>query len=149
MIMALNMNATPETVWALLQENALAMKELRESQQETDKKFQETAAQMKESKAEHDRIIAETAAQIRETEKELKETGRLVKELSKNVGGLNGSLGDMAEGLMATDLYEHFEAQGLDFDSSVQNYVLKEKKTKVKLAEVDMLLVNGTIAMAV
>jgi hypothetical protein len=95
---------------------------------ETDKKFQE-------SKAEHDRMIAEMREEM--------------KELSKNMGGVNNSLGDMAEGLMASDLYEHFEAQGLDFDQSFQNYVVKDKKTKRKLAEVDMLLVNGTIAMAV
>jgi predicted phage tail protein len=127
------------TVWATIQELA---KERKEAQRETDKKFQETAEQMQEtdrqmqeSKAEHDRMIAEMREEM--------------KELSKNVGGLNGSLGDMAEGLMASDLYEHFAAQGLEFDSSFQNYVLKDKKTKLPLAEVDMLLVNGTIALAV
>jgi hypothetical protein len=52
----------------------------------------------------------------------------------------------MAEGLLAS--YETFEALGLDFDHSFQNYVVKDKKTKRKLAEVDMLLVNGTIALA-
>jgi hypothetical protein len=97
------LNATPDTVWALLQE-------VGRKQEETD---------------------------------------RIVRELSKNIGGLNGSLGDMAEGLMASDLYEHFEAQGLDFDQSFQNYKVTERKTKRVLAEVDMLLVNGTIAMAV
>jgi hypothetical protein len=55
----------------------------------------------------------------------------------------------MAEGLMASDLYEHFEKQGLKFDVSLQNYKVKDKKTGSLLAEVDMLLVNGTIAMAV
>jgi predicted AAA+ superfamily ATPase len=115
--MALNMNATPETVWALLQEVAQLGKELRESQKETDKKFQETRED--------------------------------IKELSKNIGGVNNSLGDVAEGLMASDLYETFEALGLDFDHSFQNYKVKEKETKRTLAEVDMLLVNGTIAMAV
>jgi hypothetical protein len=50
---------------------------------------------------------------------------------------------------MASDLYETFEALGLDFDQSFQNYKVKDKKTKRKLAEVDMLLVNGTIALAV
>jgi hypothetical protein len=67
--------------------------------------FQETDRLMKESRAEHDRIIKETAAQQEKTD-------LLVKELTKNVGGLNNSLGNMAEGLMASDLYETFEAQG-------------------------------------
>ncbi|MDR3311844.1 MAG: hypothetical protein LBS64_01755 [Spirochaetaceae bacterium] len=99
--------------------------------QETDKKFQETDKK------------------FQETDKKIAETSRLVKELSANVGGVNNSLGDMAEGLMASDLVETFEAIGLEFDRSFQNYKVKEKKTKRKLTEVDMLLVNGTIAMAV
>jgi hypothetical protein len=104
------MNATPESVWALMKENARQLRKMRRSQ---------------------------------------KDTERIVKELSKNVGGINNSLGDMAEGLMASDLYDHFNALGLDFDQSFQNYVVKDKKTRLNLAEVDMLLVNGTIAMAV
>jgi hypothetical protein len=96
--------------------------------QETDKKFQETAEQIAERQ---------------------KETEQLVKELSKNVGGVNGSLGDVAEGLMASDLYEKFAALGLYFEHSFQNYEVKERKTKRTLAEVDILLVNGTIAMVV
>jgi Holliday junction resolvase-like predicted endonuclease len=115
--MTLDMNATPETVWALLQEVGRKQEETAQQMKETDKKWQETVQQ--------------------------------IKELSKNVGGVNGSLGDMAEGLMASDLYEHFEAIGLDFDQSFQNYKVKDRKTRRTLAEVDMLLVNGTIAMAV
>jgi hypothetical protein len=55
----------------------------------------------------------------------------------------------MAEGLMASDLYETFKALGLDFDQFTGNYKLKEKKTGRTLTEVDMLMINGTSAMAV
>jgi hypothetical protein len=126
--MTLDMSATPESVWALMKENARQLRKMRRSQKEYDRKFQE-------DKAEHDRMIAEMRAETA--------------ELSKNVGGINNSLGDMAEGLMASDLYEHFKALGLDFDHSCQNYVVKDRKTRQNLAEVDMLLLNGTIAMAV
>jgi hypothetical protein len=145
---------TFEKVWAMFQETdkkfqetdkelketGRLIRETRESQKETDR-------QMKESKAEHDRLIRETRESQKETDRQMKETDKKLEKLGVQIGGVTGSLGDMAEGLMASDLYEHFEAQGLDFDSSFQNYVLKEKKTK--LAEVDMLLVTGTIAMAV
>jgi hypothetical protein len=101
-------------------------------------------------------MMQENARQLRkmrkfqkETAKQFQETDKQIKELSKNVGGINNSLGDMAEGLMASDLYEHFKALGLDFDDSCQNYVVKDRKTRQNLAEVDMLLLNGTIAMAV
>jgi TPP-dependent indolepyruvate ferredoxin oxidoreductase alpha subunit len=109
---------------------------------ETDKKFQETDRKFQESKAEHDRMFAET-------DKKFQKTERFIKELSKNIGGVNNSLGDMAEGLMASDLYETFAALGLDFEHSFQNYEVKDKKTKRTVAEVDKLLVNGTIAMVV
>jgi hypothetical protein len=118
------MGLTFEDVWAMFQE--------------TDKKFQETVEQMKET----DRIVKENARELAKTE-------LLVKELSRNIGGVNNSLGDMAEGLMASDLYETFKALKLEFDNSIPNYVVKDKKTKRDLAEVDMLLFNGTIAMAV
>jgi hypothetical protein len=111
--------------------------------------FQETAEQMKESKAEHDRMIAETNQKFQELAESQKEVGQLVKELSKYVGGVNQSLGDMAEGLMASELSEKFAALGLDFEHSTQNYKVKDKKTNRTLAEVDVLLVNGTIAMVV
>jgi hypothetical protein len=130
---------TFEDVWAtmqkLSQEADKRQQELVAQMKETEHLVKENAAQMKESKAEHDRMIAEMRAEM--------------KELSENVGGINNSLGDMAEGLMASDLYETFEALGLDFDQFVQNYELKERKTKRTLAEVDMLLINGTIAMVV
>jgi hypothetical protein len=140
---------TFEDVWAAMMETDKKFQETDRKFQETDrkfqatdKKFQETDRKFQESKAEHDRISAETAAQM-------KETDRIVKELSKNIGGVNNSLGDMAEGLMASDLYETFAALGLDFDQFTGNYKLKERKTGRVLAEVDMLLINGTIAMVV
>jgi hypothetical protein len=64
--------ATPETVWALLQETNLQMKE-------TDRKMQET-----------DRIVKETAQQM-------KETDRRMKELQKTVGGMANNQGAFAE----------------------------------------------------
>jgi hypothetical protein len=97
--------------------------------------FHENAAQMK--------------AMSQETDKAIQKMSAKVDALSDNVGGVTNSLGDMAEGLMASDLYDTFEDLGLEFDHSFQNYVVKEKKTKRKLAEVDVLLVNGTIALAV
>jgi hypothetical protein len=137
--------ATLEDVWTVIREIGEQHKELEEIQKETEKKFQELAESHKE--------LAESHKELAKSHKELteshKETEKLVKELSDNVGGVNNSLGDMAEGLMASDLYEKFDAFGLEFDNSIPNYELKEKKTKRKLAEVDMLLVNGTVAMAV
>jgi hypothetical protein len=120
----------------------------------------EFSLSLERSKAEHDRMIAEMKASHAESDRKAQESkaeydrrqeklDAQLKELSANVGGVNNSMGDMAEGLMATDLYATFKAQGLDFDQFTGNYKLKERKTGRTLTEVDMLLLNGTIAMAV
>jgi len=73
MVNAQNMQpATPETVWALLQENARQMQELRQSQKETDRQMQET-----------DRLM--------------QETDRRMKELQKQIGGMAYNQGCFAE----------------------------------------------------
>jgi hypothetical protein len=144
------MALTFEQVWTMFQETD---KKFQTMSQEADKRQQETDRLMRESREAWDRDRQESQAKhermVAEHDRIIAETDLLVKELTKNVGGLNNSLGDMAEGLMASDLYETFETRGLEFDHSFQNYVVKERKTKRKLAEVDMLLVNGTIALAV
>jgi DNA repair exonuclease SbcCD ATPase subunit len=147
----------------LAKERAESQKELKELHKETEKEFQKLAKEraerqkvaekefqeLREMQKKLDASVKETTATVKETTLSVEKTTASVKELSENVGGLNNTLGDLAEGLMASDLYEKFEAIGLDFDSSIPNYELKEKKTKRMLAEVDMLLLNGTIAMAV
>jgi hypothetical protein len=119
---SLNMNATPETVWALLQETDRIVKEKAASQKETDRKFQET-------------------------DKQIQETARLVKELSKNVGGLNNDIGDFAEGLLTTDLLKKFEEYNLDFDDALRNVEINDRGTRRPIADIDWLLLNTTIAL--
>jgi hypothetical protein len=118
----LNMNATPETVWALLQEVAA-------SQKETDKKFQEVAASQKE-----------TAAQMKKTDLKLD-------RLTAHVGGLGNDIGDFAEGLLTSDLLKKFEEYNLDFDDALRNVEINERGTKRPIAEIDWLLLNTTIAL--
>jgi hypothetical protein len=118
------MNATLESVMAL---------------------FEEVAERQKET----DRLIKETRASQEETDRQMKKTDLKVDKLAELVGGVTGSLGDMAEGLMGSDLREKFAALGLYFEYMSQNFVVKEKKTGRNLAEVDILLINGTVAMVV
>jgi hypothetical protein len=119
----------------------------------TDREFEKSKAEydrkFAESKAEHDRMIANHDRMIEESRAERTALDEKIAVLSRNIGGVNSSLGDMAEGLMASDLYETFAALKLDFDRSFENYKLKDRQTKRTLTEVDMLLLNGTIAMAV
>ncbi|MDR3276974.1 MAG: hypothetical protein LBT11_07185, partial [Treponema sp.] len=120
----LNMNATPETVWALLQEVAV-------SQKETDKKFQETAAQ------------------IKETDRQMKETDKKIDTLNKQMGGLHNSFGVLAEHLVAPNIAEKFNALGYHFDSIAPGgKKLLDEQGNI-LAQVDLLLENGEYSVAV
>jgi chromosome segregation ATPase len=122
------MNATPETVWALLQEVAASQKETDKKFQETDKKFQETDKQMKE------------------TDKKIQETDKQIEALGKQMGGLHRSLGDLIETLMASRLWEKFPQY--NFNRIFQRIkLLNEKKTPV--TEIDILLSDDEWAMAV
>jgi hypothetical protein len=166
---------TPEEVWAYLMETDRQMKE---SAARTDRQIAEYSAaaaktdrQMKESAARTDRLIAEYSAAAAKTDrlmkesaarterliaeltaktdKQIAETSEEVKKLSVNVGGINNMIGDIAEGLLTSDLFEKFNALGYDFDDAISNCTIREKGTKRLLAELDMLMLNGSIALAI
>jgi hypothetical protein len=132
----LNMNATPETVWALLQETDRLIKETRESQKETDRIVKENAAQQKK-----------TDEQMKKTDLKLDKLEAFVNRVTKNVGGLNNDIGDFAEGLLTSDLLKKFQKYDLDFDDALWNIEINERGTKRPIAEIDWLLLNTTIAL--
>ncbi len=78
---------TFEKVWLMFQETDKKFLE-------SDKKWQKTERFLKEKSLETDRLMKE---QSRETDKRFKETERLVRDVSKNIGGLNNSVGEVAE----------------------------------------------------
>lgn len=96
------MSTPAEEIWVIL-------RELAQSQKETDRKFQETALQIKEIELlqketdllqkETDRQIKETDRQMKETDLRQKETDRIVRELGKQIGGLGEKFGSFTEGL--------------------------------------------------
>ncbi|MDR3302450.1 MAG: hypothetical protein LBT01_08005 [Spirochaetaceae bacterium] len=170
----LNMNATPEAVWAVLREVAALQKE-------TDKIIKEYAAERKKNEAtwkenEATRMKAEATRMKAEAElaeerkkaeaelaKERKITEHMMRELdvkldkleanvtrvTANVGGLNNDIGAFAEGLLTSDLFEIFTTLGLDFDTALHNVVIRERGTKRKLAELDCLLFNPDEALII
>jgi predicted AAA+ superfamily ATPase len=119
--MTLDMNATPETVWALLQE--------------VGRKQEENALQLKEN-----------AAQQKETDRQMKETSRKINELGKQMGGLHNSLGALIETLMASRLEEKFPQY--NFSRSFQRIKISDKNKK-PVTEIDILLSDEEWAMAV
>jgi len=125
---AVSTSPTPEEVWAYLQE---------------------TGRLMREWSAAADKRAAEVDKRFVKTEEQLKKMSRKVDQVSDQIGGLKNSIGKIVEGLMTSDLFEKFKALGYDFDDAISNCTIREKGTKKMLAEVDMLMLNGTIALAI
>jgi predicted AAA+ superfamily ATPase len=130
--MELDMTATPETVWALLQE--------------VGRKNEEIALLLKENAAEADQRMREADQRMKETDRQLKETGRKIDKLSKQMGGLHQSLGALIETLMASRLWEKFPQY--NFSRSFQRIKIFDKNKK-PVTEIDILLSDEEWAMAV
>jgi hypothetical protein len=71
-----------------------------------------------------------------------------VDEVSKNVGGLNRSMGELIETLIAAKLWEKFDAYPYNFQRAYRRVELFDD-TNRKRTDVDILLTNGEYVMAV
>jgi predicted AAA+ superfamily ATPase len=76
----------------------------------------------------------------------MKETDKKIQELSKNIGGVNQSLGELIETLMAGRLWEKFPQY--DFTRIFQRIRILDKN-KNPVTEIDILLSNTDWCMAV
>jgi hypothetical protein len=121
-----------EQVWAALMEN-------REQFKETDRKIQEVAERQKEN-----------ARQLKETERIMKEKAeQLDKRLDKQLGKLGNRFGELVEHLVAPNLSEKFNELGFCFTKTAMDVEIKDPQNPKNNAEVDVLLENGDIVIAV
>ena len=86
------MTTVADDIWTILRELAQSQKDTDRKFQETDRKFQETDRLFKET----DRKSQETDRLFKET---VKETNRQLKEQGKQIGGLGEKFGSFTEGL--------------------------------------------------
>jgi hypothetical protein len=100
--------------------------------------------------AETDRKMAESDRRLREeqakTEKVLAELGKKVDRVCGNVGGLNRSVGELIETLIAARLWEKFPQYG--FVRSYQRVPIYDELNRVR-TDIDILLSNTDKAMPV
>lgn len=114
-----------EKVWAMFEE--------------ADRRHAETERSMKESSAEVDRRFAET-------QKELALIGKKLDRVCDNVGGLNRSVGDLIETLIASRLWEKFPRYNLV--RAYRRMPVYDEKHRI-MTDIDILLSNTDKAMAV
>ena len=85
---------------------------------------------------------------FQETREAIKETDRLLKNVTKNIGGLNNSMGELIETLIAAKLWEKFSAFPYNLQRGYQRvYVYDEKNHPV--TDIDILLSDTEWTMAV
>ena len=109
-----------DTVWEILQENAQGLRELRESQKETDR-------QMKESQKEYDRRI---------------------NDYNKQFGDFTNRFGEVIECMVSPNLHVKFRELGYYFPRYSSVTKIDDFVNNIHF-EIDVLLENGDIAMLV
>jgi len=99
--------------------------------------FQEVKEQMKE-----------TGRRMEETDRQMKETDRRMKETDRKLGELGNRFGELAEHLVVPSIKEKFNELGFTFEQVSQDIEISEVSGDC-LAEIDILLENGSIVIAV
>jgi len=95
-------------------------------------------------------MFQETALRFKETDRKFQETREQIKETNKRIGELGNRFGEIAEHLVAPGIVEKFNNIGYNFDDiSTRGREYKDPKTRQHLAEVDIVLENRSILIAV
>jgi Holliday junction resolvase len=132
------MGLTFEKVWALFQETDREIKETGRELKEIGCELRETARELREA-------IGES---IKEADRRQKETDRQFKETDRKIGKLGNRVGELVEHLMSPNILEKFRKRGFSFGKASPNVVFTDSHNNT-IAEVDILLENGDVALAV
>ena len=121
--------ATPESVWAALQEsNRFLTEKIAE--------LTKSQAELKESQAATDRQIAETSREVAKTSRQIAKTDKLV-------GGISTNNGLFAEEYFYNSLRKGEKILlGEKFDKMIKSEIMEDENKKTK-GELDIILING------
>jgi hypothetical protein len=92
-------------------------------------------------------MFQETDRRMKETDRQMKETRWKIEQTGMQIGYLNNRFGELAEHLVAPSIKEKFRALNFNFDHISQNHKITNNGRS--LAEIDLLLENGDIVIAV
>jgi hypothetical protein len=142
--------ATADEIWAVLKETDRIVKETALRQAETERMMKDTDRMMKQNARESaersaaldkkfDRIAQENAERSAALDKKFDRLGL-------NVGGLNRSLGELIETLVAARLWEKFPEHG--FERAYRRVPIYDETNRVR-TDIDILLSDTDKLMAV
>jgi predicted RecB family endonuclease len=136
-----------EKVWAMFAETDRKMAEterfLKEQFAQNERKAAEARVENERKVAEAERKAAEARA---EADRIIADLGKRVDKVCSNVGGLNRSMGELIETLIAARLWNKFPQYG--FTCAARRVTILDKNGSEK-TEIDILLLNTDKAMAV
>ena len=115
------------------------------SQMESLKKQEEKHA---EREKEREKELKKLAASQKAWKARMKKTERLIKSVSANVGGLNRSMGELIETLIAARLWEKFKNYPYNLRRAYQNVPVFNENHGI-VTDIDILLSNTEWVMAV
>ena len=98
-----------------------------------------------EMSRETDRRMRESREQMQESDREIREQMR---ETDRMIGELGNRFGELAEHLVAPSINEKFKDFGFTFEEISRDKTIKDSSGKF-LAEIDILLENGDVVIAV
>ena len=133
--------ATPQEIWAILREVSESQRETDRRMQETDRLFKQQAADAERRMQETDRLFKQQAA---DADRRKQETDRRIRELDKL---FNGQWGKLMEALVDGDLIKLLNGRGIEVDHTMTNVVKRSGGQRRR--EVDILALNGDEVVAV
>ena len=131
-----------DEIWAILREVA-------QSQKETDRKFQETDRLIKElfvSQKETDRKFQETDRKFQETDRKFQETNFKIEKIAQNIANLGHRLGDFVEEAVKPAAVRLFRERQLDVHEVHCNVEVQRGNEGI---EVDLLVANDDDVVAI
>ena len=140
------LDAGLEKVRAILQEVAERQTEM---QKDADQRRKEAEQRRKEAEQQMQELrlqMQETDRQMQETARQMKMTDRQMKMTDRKFGELSNRFGELAEHLVIPNIKEKFNALGFTFVQASENIRITDMEDNC-LAEIDILLENGSIVM--
>jgi len=120
-------------------------------QKETARQMQETGRRMQgaaKRNEETDRLFKENAEYQKETAQQMRLTDWKIDKLQINLGGLNSSMGDLAETLIGERLWEKFAGYPYNLQRAQPKVPVHDENHRV-ITNIDILLWDGEWVMAV
>jgi hypothetical protein len=139
------MGLTFEHVWAALMEQKARQEAMSELMR---KNAEESQRRIDEEHRKTDEQIRKTEEAVRKMSENVDRMSARVDRVTRNVGGLNLSMGELIETLIAAKLWEKFDAYPYSFLRAYRRVEIFDDENR-KRTDVDILLTNGEYVMAV